>query len=90
MELFSAFLYIVICGLYLRVIVKSVLFAGHIDFDKILINSASCTEIHMSDLRVAHLPVRKPDIFTAGLEMRKRIFGAERIDKGLSLSVNCI
>ena len=89
-ELLSALLYVVIYTLNLGPVQKLVLAAGLVDLHKVLIYNSSGTEIHMADLRVSHLSVRKSDIFSASLEMAHRIFGAECVNEWCALSVDGI
>ena len=90
MEFLAAGLDIVVDLGNLLVLLKLVLLAGHIDFDEILIDNASCAEVHVSDLRVAHLSVRQTDVFAAGLEMAVGIFCTQAVDERLALGVNRI
>ena len=38
---------------------QTTFFDGQVDFHQILVDNSPSTQIHMADLRVAHLPIRK-------------------------------
>ena len=44
----------------------------------------------MAYLGISHLTIRQTYVLAAGIEMRKRIFSPQGVDKRLSLSVNGI
>ena len=49
--------------------------AGAVDFDEVLIDDASGTDVEVTDFRVSHLTVGESDVFAAGEELRVGIFG---------------
>ena len=90
MELLAVCLGIFIGSLDLLVLHEGMLPAGDVDLHEVLIDHAAGAEVHVSDLGVAHLSVRKADIFTAGLKMRKRILCAKAVDERSALRIDCI
>ena len=89
-EFLASTFHIVVASGDFLVLKELVLAAGDIDLDEVLVDHAACTEIHVADLGVAHLALRKAYILTAALELRVGIFRAKRIDMGLTLCVNCV
>ena len=55
---------------------------GLVDAGEILINDPTGPKIHMADFRVAHLPIREPNIQATGAQGRSWISGVEVIVKG--------
>ena len=55
---------------------------GTIDFHKVLIDDASGTDVEVSHFRVTHLSVGQTNVFTAGKQLRVRIFFVQTVDKG--------
>ena len=89
-ELLSGGLHILIDRLDFRIVQQFVAPAGHVDLDQVLIDHAAGTEVHVTHLGVAHLPVRQTHIFAAGLQRAVRIFCAQGIDYRRSLGPNGI
>ena len=81
MELLAGLFYIVIYAFYLRSGEQLVLAAGLVDFHKILIYNASCAKVHVADLGVSHLSVRKTDSLAACLQVAHRVFRSERVNE---------
>jgi hypothetical protein len=80
MQLFAGRLDIVEGRTDLLVFEEPVLAAGDIDLHKVLIDHPAGAEIHMADLGIAHLAVRKAHIFAAGLKVGTGILGAKCVD----------
>ena len=84
-ELLAGILHIVIDRLDLGVLQELVVADGHVDLDEVLIDHAAGAQVHVSDLGVAHLPVRQADVFAAGLQVAGRIFRAQGVDRRRAL-----
>lgn len=84
-QFLAAGLHIVIYGFDLLVLEELVVACGHIDLDQVLVDDAACAEVHMADLGVAHLSVRKADVLAAGLEMAVRILCPEGLNERSAL-----
>ena len=70
----------------LRVFEDRAISTSTVNLDKVLINDASCTNIKVTYLRVAHLSVRQTDILSRSLELRVWIISVEIIHvRGWSL-----
>ena len=65
--------------LHLRVLHDRTVLAGAVDLHQILIDHAARTDIEVSHLGVAHLPVGQPHVLAVGMQLRMRIlFGHRR------------
>ena len=60
------------------------------DTGKLLIYDAAGTHVHMSDLGIAHLSIRKAYCKSAGISLYKRIILHERIDHRSICHVNSV
>ena len=90
MELSAAVFHIIVCRAYLLIVEELVVAAGHIDLHEVLIYDSTGAEIHVADLRVAHLAVGQADVLATGLEVGHGVFRAETVDEGGALRVDCI
>ena len=79
-ELLAGVLDVVVNRLDLGIVEEFVVADRHVDLDEVLVHHAAGAEVHVTDLGVAHLPVRQTDILAAGLQVAGRIFGAQAVD----------
>ena len=52
------------------------------DARELLVDDASCADVRMPDLGVAHLPVRQADVLTRCLQLGMRVFCREAVQNG--------
>ena len=76
-ELFPGLFHVVVCCLYLLVLQELVVAACHVDLHEVLVDDPSCTQVEVSYFGVPHLPFRKPDGLSAGLQVAERVFFTE-------------
>ena len=72
MHFLSRFLRVAVSSNNLRVLEDAVVAAGDVDFHEVLIDHASCADVEVPDLGVAHLSVGQAYALTASQQLRMR------------------
>ena len=90
MKLLAALFHVVVNGLYLLILQESLLPAGLVYLYKVLIYHSAGTNVQVSYLRVAHLPLRQTYRLSAGQKLGMWIVRFKIIYIRLSRRVYCI